>query len=86
MPNIPLGHLVERLGELHTRRPIVVQCQAGTRSAIAASLLQAHGIHRVVNLAGGFVAWQQAGLPVERGGAPSLRAAPLPSPSPAVPV
>ena len=76
VPNIPLGHLVERLGELPTDKPVVVQCQAGARSAIAASLLQARGVHRVINLAGGFAAWQQAGLPVERAPASTSTAVP----------
>ncbi len=65
--NIPLGQLPARLAEIPTDRPVVVQCQGGLRSAIAASLLQAHGHTEVVDLEGGFTAWQEAGLPVERG-------------------
>jgi len=42
----------------------VVHCQSGARSAIAASVLEAHGVPHVVNLTGGFSAWQHAGLPV----------------------
>lgn len=67
VPNIPVGHLAERLGELPTNRPVVVHCQGGARSAIAASVLQARGLANVVNLVGGYAAWQQAGLPTERG-------------------
>ncbi|HYW32352.1 MAG TPA: rhodanese-like domain-containing protein [Gemmatimonas sp.] len=62
--NIPLGHLAQRLGELPTGKPIVVHCQGGSRSAIAASLLEAHGVPHVIDLPGGFNAWQHAGLPV----------------------
>lgn len=69
VPNIPLGDLAERLEALPAGRPLVVQCQAGARSAIAAGLLQAAGIREVANLAGGFEAWRAAGLPVERGAA-----------------
>jgi hydroxyacylglutathione hydrolase len=69
VPNVPLGYLTERLGELPTTRPVVVQCQGGTRSAIAASVLQAHGVSGVLDLAGGFAAWRDAGLPVETGAA-----------------
>ena len=66
VPNIPLGQLAERLAELPADRPLVVQCQSGARSAIAASVLQAHGVKDVVNLTGGFVGWEAAGNPVER--------------------
>ncbi len=66
VPNIPVGYLAERLAELPTDRPLVVHCQSGARSAIAASVLQARGLTNVVNLVGGYGAWAQAGLPVTR--------------------
>jgi hydroxyacylglutathione hydrolase len=62
--HIPLPELAGRLGELPADRPLVVQCAAGGRSMIAASLLQAHGVDGVVNLAGGYSAWLKAGLPI----------------------
>ncbi|MDB4880073.1 MAG: Zn-dependent hydrolase [Gemmatimonadetes bacterium] len=71
VPNIPVGYLTERLGELPADRPLVVHCQGGARSAIAASVLQARGMTNVVNMAGGYAAWQQAGLPVESPVAPT---------------
>jgi hydroxyacylglutathione hydrolase len=43
----------------------VLQCESGSRSAIAASLLQARGRRDVANLAGGITAYRKAGLPVE---------------------
>lgn len=67
VPNIPLGHLAERLSEVPQDKPVVVHCQGGARSAIAASVLQAWGYTDVLNLAGGFLAWQAAGNPVTRG-------------------
>ena len=66
--NFPLGGLEERIDELPAGRPLVVYCQGGSRSAIAASLLQSRGINDVVNLAGGFSEWQRAAGPVERPG------------------
>jgi hydroxyacylglutathione hydrolase len=69
VPNIPLGYLEERLTELPTDRPLVVHCQGGGRSAIAAGVLQAHGVENVVNLVGGFGAWVRAGQPAEGGAA-----------------
>ena len=63
--HIPLAELVARIDEIPTDRPIVMQCQGGGRSAIAASVLRARGFSAVDNLAGGFTAWAAAGLPVE---------------------
>ena len=65
VPNIPVGFLVKRLAEVPRDRPVVVHCQAGTRSAIAASVLQANGIDSVLNLSRGYQDWVAAGLPVE---------------------
>jgi hydroxyacylglutathione hydrolase len=83
VPNIPVGYLAERLAELPTDRPLVVHCQGGARSAIAASVLQARGFTNVVNLVGGYAAWQQAGLPVTRDPTPNA-AEPLASGEPAM--
>jgi hydroxyacylglutathione hydrolase len=70
--HIPLGTLPDRLAELPRDRPIVLHCQRGGRSSIAASLLQARGFTHVENLAGGFSAWRDEGQPVERAeGAPA---------------
>ncbi len=66
--HIPLGELAARRDEVPTDRPIVVHCQSGARSSIAASLLQANGTLGVINLAGGYNAWLQASLPVIRAG------------------
>ena len=64
--NIPLQELQERAAEVPAGRPIVLHCQGGGRSHIAASVLQALGVDEVVNLSGGFGAWAREGLPVER--------------------
>lgn len=68
LPNaihIPLGYLSDRLNEVPAGKPVVVQCQTGNRSQIGASLLRLLGRRDVMNLAGGIVAWENAGLPVE---------------------
>lgn len=62
--NIPLATLRARLREINGDRPVVVHCQSGSRSAIAASILRAAGVKRVANLVGGFAKWREAGLPV----------------------
>jgi hydroxyacylglutathione hydrolase len=61
-----LGDLVELTRDLPRDTPLAVHCHSGTRASIAASLLQAQGFTDVANMAGGFAAWEEAGLPVER--------------------
>ena len=60
-----LGDLVEASAQIPRDTPIAVYCQGGTRSAIAASLLQAQGFTKITNVHGGITAWRGAGLPVE---------------------
>jgi rhodanese-related sulfurtransferase len=43
-----------------------VICQSGARSAIARSILLAHG-RRAINVEGGMIGWLQAGLPYVQG-------------------
>jgi hydroxyacylglutathione hydrolase len=64
--HIPLGHLPERLAEVPLDLALVVHCQSGARSAIAASVLKASGRLEVSNVAGGFAAWQADGQEVVR--------------------
>jgi rhodanese-related sulfurtransferase len=47
--------------------PLAVHCQSGYRSMIACSLLQRAGFQNVMNVTGGFEAWQKAQLPVSTG-------------------
>ena len=47
-------------------KPILVICAKGNRSSLAAVTLNTMG-YQAVNVEGGFEAWQQAGLTVERG-------------------
>ncbi len=52
------------LPELDRDAEIAVHCKGGYRSLIACSLLQRAGFQNVVNVSGGFVAWEKAGFPV----------------------
>jgi rhodanese-related sulfurtransferase len=45
---------------------VVVLCNEGYASSLAARSLQALGLHRATDLVGGFQAWAEAGLPVRR--------------------
>lgn len=48
--------------------PLYVMCRSGARSSKACAALAAAGTGvEVVNVEGGLLAWEQAGLPVERG-------------------
>lgn len=62
--HIPLGELPDRVAELPAGR-VVVQCQSGARSAIAASVLHRLGRTDVINLRGGYQGWAAAGLRTE---------------------
>jgi hydroxyacylglutathione hydrolase len=53
--------------EVDLNAPLAVHCQGGYRSMIACSLLQRAGFKNVINVSGGFAAWQDAKLPVATG-------------------
>ena len=44
---------------------IIVMCHEGYSSSLAAASLQSLGVARATDLAGGFLAWRDAGLPVQ---------------------
>ncbi|MBI4587548.1 MAG: ThiF family adenylyltransferase [Candidatus Rokubacteria bacterium] len=63
--NISRGFLEFRIGTATTdpNLPIVLYCQTGLRSALAAKVLKDLGFTNVINLAGGYQRWVQSGLP-----------------------
>jgi hydroxyacylglutathione hydrolase len=61
----PLDNFKVSPPEIDRDRPIAVHCKSGYRSMIACSLLQRAGFKNVINVIGGFDAWEQAKLPVE---------------------
>jgi rhodanese-related sulfurtransferase len=61
--NIPLHRLEEQMNTLPHDRPVVVHCAGGYRSAIAASLLERVGYTNVIDLVGGYAAWEKATEP-----------------------
>ena len=60
----PLGRLRPLLATLPDDAHVVLQCQSGARSAIAASVARQHGVHQVANLRGGIDAWRERRFPV----------------------
>ncbi|MBC8125509.1 MAG: MBL fold metallo-hydrolase, partial [Candidatus Kapabacteria bacterium] len=63
--NIHVGHLVNRLAEIPRNNTVVISCQAGDRSSIAASILQREGFTNITNFPLGYGGWQASGAPVE---------------------
>jgi molybdopterin/thiamine biosynthesis adenylyltransferase/rhodanese-related sulfurtransferase len=64
--NISRGFLEFRIGSVASdpSTPLVLYCQTGLRSMLAAKALHDLGYKNVVNLQGGFQRWAQSGLPV----------------------
>lgn len=67
--HLPQSQLAERAQELkkHTARPLIVYCERGQRSRVAAGTLAKLGFAEVYTLRGGLRAWSEAGLPVDKG-------------------
>lgn len=68
---IPLGQLQQRLQEIdaYKNKPVALICRSGRRSAQALKLLEQAGFSAAVNVEGGMMAWEKAGLPVISGAA-----------------
>ena len=66
--NISRGFLEFRVATVATdpAAPVVLYCQSGLRSVLAAKALQELGYHNVINLGGGYQKWVQSGRPVVR--------------------
>ncbi|WP_240617102.1 rhodanese-like domain-containing protein [Nocardioides speluncae] len=59
---------------------VIVVCQEGYTSSLAADALVRLGVSRATDLVGGFAAWRQAGLPISSAvTAPDLRSAHQPA-------
>ena len=60
---VPMGTVPDHLGKLSRDRHYAVVCAHGNRSQAVASFLAEQG-YDAVNVAGGMMAWHQAGYPV----------------------
>lgn len=63
---IPLGEVPDRVDEIPTDETVYVICRSGGRSGKAVEYLRGKGID-AVNVAGGTLAWVEAGNPVDTG-------------------
>ena len=59
---------IEDLDEIPANQPVLLQCQSGFRSNIAAGLLASRGRSNMMNLQGGIQAWRLARQPVVENG------------------
>ena len=63
---LPLGEVAARHGEVPTDQPVYLVCRSGARSLRAAEYLRGVGVD-AVNVAGGTLAWVDAGRAVVAG-------------------
>lgn len=62
--NVPLADISNHISELKDKRVVYVHCRSGNRSAKAIELLSSLGVQaELVNVAGGLIAWGEAGFP-----------------------
>lgn len=66
--HIPFSQLKDRIAEIKAdkAKPLIVYCARGQRAIMAGATLKAAGFTQLFNLNGGFKAWTEAGLPVEK--------------------
>lgn len=62
--NTPLDFLNDHMAEFPKEKTFYVHCAGGYRSVIAASILKSRGIHNLIDIAGGYGALKESGVPV----------------------
>lgn len=55
-----------KIAALDPNRPYLVHCRSGRRSAVACSRMMAAGFKQLYHLEGGTIAWEAAGMPLEK--------------------
>ncbi|PPJ32581.1 sulfurtransferase [Nocardia nova] len=65
-------HGSHRLPDLTSDTEVIIVCNEGYASSLAAADAQRLGLTRATDLVGGFRAWKAAGLPVAPGGSPAV--------------
>ncbi|MEM9658626.1 MAG: rhodanese-like domain-containing protein [Planctomycetota bacterium] len=69
--NVPLDRLddstLQSIFQQANGGPVYFICRTGNRAAKACEIARAAGVEEAINVAGGSVAWEQKGLPVDRG-------------------
>ncbi|HEY0196339.1 MAG TPA: rhodanese-like domain-containing protein, partial [Methanobacterium sp.] len=62
--HIYIGHVKDRLEEIPRDKKVVVYCDSGNKSTIAASILKKNGYEYTATVLGSMKAWKTAGYPV----------------------
>jgi rhodanese-related sulfurtransferase len=62
----------DRIADIAEDRTVIVFCNEGYASSLAARDLRRVGLPNATDLIGGFRAWEEAGLPVTDGGSPAI--------------
>jgi len=65
--NIPFDQVAERISGIDAPHGVALYCMVGPRARKGEAALLAAGYTTVLHLEGGLAAWQEAGLPVDRG-------------------
>ena len=65
--NIPHDQIADRISEVDAEHGVALYCMVGPRARMGEAALLASGYTSVFHIEGGLAAWQQSGLPVERG-------------------
>jgi rhodanese-related sulfurtransferase len=60
------GFVEKAKAALDPKKPVLVYCRSGGRSAKAVKALREAGFTTVHDMDGGIIAWQKAGKPVEK--------------------
>lgn len=64
--NVPLATIASASRTWDPEQELVLVCRSGGRSGRAAGYLASNGFARVMNMTGGMLSWNDAGLPIER--------------------
>ena len=67
------GAFDKGVSSLKKDQPVYVYCLSGGRSAAAARKMKASGFTTVIDLSGGIIAWNNAGLPLEGNGSLAVK-------------
>ena len=63
---IPMSEVENRLDEIPTDKTVILTCRSGNRSGKMHAFLEEQGFDNTVNMEGGIIAWEAAGLAVDK--------------------
>ena len=63
---IPMSEIQQRVSEIPTDKTVILTCRSGNRSSQVFDWLKEGGYDNILNMQGGILAWEKAGLAVEK--------------------